>query len=95
MSPEMRFAAYRAVALDWAAKRITSTQLSNVLLINATQVRRDLSTLGQNGTRGVGYRPARLVEILDRRLDGCMADVIDEAEHQRFVANLVLVGRAD
>lgn len=43
---------------------LTSTELSERTGINATQIRRDLSTLGWCGKRGVGYRAGRLAEIL-------------------------------
>jgi NADH/NAD ratio-sensing transcriptional regulator Rex len=90
MTPEMRFAAYRAVAWRWREQTITSSDLSEQLGINATQVRRDLSTLGRHGKRGIGYRPEALFELLSKALEGAEDAVRKEALHQRAVADLVL-----
>jgi redox-sensing transcriptional repressor len=43
-------------------ERISSQEISEYTNINATQIRRDLSTFGRFGKRGVGYRTDALLE---------------------------------
>jgi redox-sensing transcriptional repressor len=50
-------------------KRISSREISAYTGINATQVRRDLSSFGKFGKRGVGYDVARLREEIRALLD--------------------------
>ncbi len=47
---------------------ISSTDLAADAGVNAAIVRKDMSTLGANGTRGVGYEVAPLVAVLSGRL---------------------------
>lgn len=48
--------------------RVSSSDLAAMIGFNAAQIRKDLSYLGEFGTRGVGYEVARLVEEIDRCL---------------------------
>ena len=43
-------------------ERISSQEISEYTNINATQIRRDLSTFGKFGKRGVGYRTEALLD---------------------------------
>ena len=43
-------------------ERISSQEIAEYTNINATQIRRDLSTFGRFGKRGVGYRTEALLE---------------------------------
>jgi redox-sensing transcriptional repressor len=43
-------------------ERISSQEIAEYTNINATQIRRDLSTFGRFGKRGVGYRTDALLE---------------------------------
>jgi redox-sensing transcriptional repressor len=43
-------------------ERISSQEISEYTNINATQIRRDLSTFGKFGKRGVGYRTDALLD---------------------------------
>ncbi|HET9461048.1 MAG TPA: redox-sensing transcriptional repressor Rex [Gaiellaceae bacterium] len=43
-------------------ERISSQEISEYTNINATQIRRDLSTFGRFGKRGVGYRTEALLD---------------------------------
>ena len=43
-------------------ERISSQEISDYTNINATQIRRDLSTFGRFGKRGVGYRTEALLD---------------------------------
>jgi redox-sensing transcriptional repressor len=48
--------------------RISSQEISEYTNINATQIRRDLSTFGKFGKRGVGYRTDALLEEIRKIL---------------------------
>lgn len=48
--------------------RVSSRDLADLVGFNAAQIRKDLSYLGEFGTRGVGYEVARLVEEIDQCL---------------------------
>lgn len=48
--------------------RVSSRDLADHVGFNAAQIRKDLSYIGEFGTRGVGYDVARLVGELDRCL---------------------------
>ncbi|MEZ5126330.1 MAG: redox-sensing transcriptional repressor Rex [Thermoleophilia bacterium] len=48
--------------------RVSSRDLADLVGFNAAQIRKDLSYLGEFGTRGVGYEVARLVEEIDHCL---------------------------
>lgn len=48
--------------------RVSSRDLADMIGFNAAQIRKDLSYLGEFGTRGVGYEVARLVEEIDQCL---------------------------
>lgn len=48
--------------------RVSSRDLADMIGFNAAQIRKDLSYLGEFGTRGVGYEVARLVE----EIEGCL-----------------------
>src|ERR1044072_6450584 len=49
-------------------ERISSQEMSEYTNINATQIRRDLSTLGKFGKRGVGYNIAGLISEIRKIL---------------------------
>ena len=49
-------------------ERISSQEIAEYTNINATQIRRDLSTFGRFGKRGVGYRTDALLEEIRRIL---------------------------
>jgi redox-sensing transcriptional repressor len=49
-------------------ERISSQELSEYTNINATQIRRDLSTFGKFGKRGVGYRTDALLDEIRKIL---------------------------
>jgi redox-sensing transcriptional repressor len=48
--------------------RVSSRDLADLVGFNAAQIRKDLSYIGEFGTRGVGYDVARLVDEIDRCL---------------------------
>jgi redox-sensing transcriptional repressor len=48
--------------------RISSQEIAEYTNINATQIRRDLSTFGKFGKRGVGYRTEALLEEIRKIL---------------------------
>lgn len=48
--------------------RVSSRDLADLVGLNAAQIRKDLSYVGEFGTRGVGYDVARLVGEIDRCL---------------------------
>ncbi len=48
--------------------RVSSRDLADLVGFNAAQIRKDLSYLGEFGTRGVGYDVNRLVAEIDRCL---------------------------
>jgi redox-sensing transcriptional repressor len=48
--------------------RISSQEISEYTNINATQIRRDLSTFGKFGKRGVGYRTDALLDEIRKIL---------------------------
>lgn len=48
--------------------RVSSRDLADMIGFNAAQIRKDLSYLGEFGTRGVGYEVARLVEEIENCL---------------------------
>lgn len=45
--------------------RVSSQDLAEMIGFNAAQIRKDLSYLGEFGTRGVGYEVVRLVEEIE------------------------------
>ena len=49
-------------------ERISSQEISEYTNINATQIRRDLSTFGKFGKRGVGYRTDALLDEIRKIL---------------------------
>ena len=61
-------------------ERISSQEISEYTNINATQIRRDLSSFGRFGKRGVGYRT-------DARLDEIRQILRTQGQH-----NIALVG---
>ena len=48
--------------------RVSSRDLAAMVGLNAAQIRKDLSYLGEFGTRGVGYEVSRLVDEIERCL---------------------------
>lgn len=48
--------------------RVSSRDLAAMVGFNAAQIRKDLSYLGEFGTRGVGYEVSRLVDEIERCL---------------------------
>lgn len=50
--------------VDNGWRGITSTELGSIVTINPKQIRRDLSTIGKNGKRGVGYKAGVLLNVL-------------------------------
>ena len=48
--------------------RVSSSDLAAMVGFNAAQIRKDLSYLGEFGTRGVGYEVSRLVDEIERCL---------------------------
>jgi redox-sensing transcriptional repressor len=48
--------------------RVSSRDLADLVGFNAAQIRKDLSYIGEFGTRGVGYDVGRLVHEIDRCL---------------------------
>jgi redox-sensing transcriptional repressor len=56
-----RYAAVLAQAKKTGRARITSRELAAYTGVNATQIRRDLSSFGRFGRRGIGYSVDRLL----------------------------------
>lgn len=66
-----RFGAYLFLAENLNEETLTSERVAELLGVNPTQVRRDLSGLGRLlGKRGRGYSSERLRDVLRRALDG-------------------------
>ena len=63
-----RYAAVLAQAKKTGRARITSQELAAYTGVNATQIRRDLSSFGTFGRRGIGYSVDRLLGELRRIL---------------------------
>lgn len=66
-----RLAAYLAVfrlARARGVQAYSSQEVSAVSGVNATQIRRDLSTIGKTGKRGVGYNPEAMIDHLSAAL---------------------------
>jgi redox-sensing transcriptional repressor len=62
-----RLSAYVRVltqAKKMGRERISSEEISSYTRINASQIRRDLSSLGKFGTRGVGYSVDQLLGVI-------------------------------
>ena len=57
-----RYLQVLAQAKKMGKERISSQDIAEYTNINATQIRRDLSTFGKFGKRGVGYRTEALLE---------------------------------
>lgn len=73
-----RLAKYLYCALTTTSDIITSKEIGERTMVNATQVRRDLSqALGKIGKRGTGYKPSVLVEVLTTQLREDRQGIID------------------
>lgn len=55
-------------ALGESTPTVSSGRLAGIANVNSAQVRKDLSYLGSNGVRGVGYDRSTLIDMIRREL---------------------------
>lgn len=77
MNKNLRLAAYLAYSLSNEGT-ISSEQIAKYAHVHSTQVRRDLSSLGQLGRAGVGYQQETLIKALRDEL-GDTYELVAEA----------------
>jgi redox-sensing transcriptional repressor len=85
-----RLSAYMRVltqAQKMGRGRISSAEISSYTRINATEIRRDLSSLGKFGTRGVGYQVDQLLDVIGEVL-------FDERKHKIALVGAGRLGEA-
>ena len=58
-------------------ERISSQEIADYTNINATQIRRDLSTFGKFGKRGVGYSVVGVLAVPAENAQSAADDLVD------------------